>query len=138
MSANAVFLDTAGLIGVLNADDWLHEKARRAFEEIGIRGRAAITTNLVLAELANSLARSPSRALVSQFIEDLLQEKTVSIVFVDKSLFREGLAKYSQANDKEWGLVDCVSFVVMHRAGIRDAFTADHHFRQAGFNPLLK
>jgi uncharacterized protein len=39
--------------------------------------------------------------------------------------------------DKEWGLVDCISFVVMTEKGIAQALTADQHFNQAGFKALL-
>jgi len=44
---------------------------------------------------------------------------------------------YSERPDKEWGLTDCVSFVVMEAHGIRDALTADEHFEQAGFRALM-
>jgi predicted nucleic acid-binding protein len=37
-----------------------------------------------------------------------------------------------------WGLIDCVSFVVMKELGIIDALSADKHFEQAGFNILIK
>ncbi len=40
--------------------------------------------------------------------------------------------------DKEWGLVDCVSFVVMREHGIEAALTTDRHFIQAGFRALLR
>jgi predicted nucleic acid-binding protein len=33
---------------------------------------------------------------------------------------------------------DCVSFTLMRELRLRDAFTTDLHFRQAGFVPLLK
>jgi predicted nucleic acid-binding protein len=39
--------------------------------------------------------------------------------------------------DKPWGLTDCLSFIVMQERGITEALTADEHFRQAGFVPLL-
>jgi predicted nucleic acid-binding protein len=43
------------------------------------------------------------------------------------------------ANDdrREWSFTDCVSFGLMHELNVRDSFTTDQHFRQAGFNPLL-
>jgi predicted nucleic acid-binding protein len=44
---------------------------------------------------------------------------------------------YRERIDKEWGLTDCLSFVVMKVRSISDALTADEHFRQAGFRPLL-
>ena len=37
-----------------------------------------------------------------------------------------------------FALTDCISFAVMEERGIRDALTADEHFRQAGFRPLLR
>jgi predicted nucleic acid-binding protein len=39
---------------------------------------------------------------------------------------------------KKWSLTDCISFVVMTRAGITEALTGDHHFEQADFVALLK
>lgn len=39
--------------------------------------------------------------------------------------------------DKEWGITDCISFIIMKDYALTDALTADDHFRQAGFKPLL-
>ena len=49
-----------------------------------------------------------------------------------------GVALFAQRPDKEWSLTDCISFVVMREHGLSDALTADHHFEQAGFVPLLQ
>jgi len=40
--------------------------------------------------------------------------------------------------DKEWGLTDCISFIVMEDHGLTDALTTDEHFEQAGFRALLR
>jgi predicted nucleic acid-binding protein len=39
--------------------------------------------------------------------------------------------------DKEWGLTDCISFVIMQERMVTQALTADRHFGQAGFANLL-
>lgn len=44
---------------------------------------------------------------------------------------------YRDRVDKEWGLIDCMSFVVMNDNDLTEALTADKHFQQAGFNALL-
>lgn len=44
---------------------------------------------------------------------------------------------YSQRLDKDWGLTDCTSFVVLNQERITQVFTSDHHFEQAGFSNLL-
>ncbi len=43
---------------------------------------------------------------------------------------------YESYQDKTWGLMDCISFVVMREMKITDALTFDKHFAQAGFNIL--
>lgn len=44
---------------------------------------------------------------------------------------------FESRTDKDWGLVDCTSFVIMTEQRINDAFTEDQHFVQAGFRKLL-
>ncbi len=44
----------------------------------------------------------------------------------------------SQYQDKAWGLVDCISFGVMRKAGVTAALTFDQHFVQAGFQALMR
>lgn len=44
---------------------------------------------------------------------------------------------YCKRPDKEWGLTDCVSFVVMQEQQITEALTTDAHFQQTGFTALL-
>ena len=40
---------------------------------------------------------------------------------------------YEIHQDKTWGLVDCLSFVVMENQQISIALAFDRHFVQAGF-----
>jgi predicted nucleic acid-binding protein len=62
----------------------------------------------------------------------------VKIVQLTRQLFDQAFAEYKKNQDKEWGLIDCVSFVVMRQEGIQQALTFDHHFEQAGFQALLR
>ena len=135
--AEGVFLDTFGLIALLNRDDEYHRSAAAAFGRIGEAGRTVVTTNLVLGELGNGLARTPLRAEVGWLIGQLHTDPASTVVHVDRKTFADGVDLYVKRGDKFWGLVDCVSFVIMRAMGLADAFTADHHFRQAGLNCLL-
>jgi uncharacterized protein len=71
-------------------------------------------------------------------MEALHEYPRVEVIPVFKDLFAEGAALYRRHKDKEWGMTDCLSFVVMRRRGIIEALTADAHFSQAGFLPLLR
>ncbi|MBI5763267.1 MAG: type II toxin-antitoxin system VapC family toxin [Planctomycetes bacterium] len=138
MATEPVFLDTGGLLIFLNQRENSHDHAVDVFQSINERRRLIMTTDLVLAELGNCIARGPLRQSGSEFIRDIIDDPMTAVVFVDKPLFMSGLKRMSNFADKSWGLVDCISFEVMASAGIRDAFTADRHFEQAGFNCLLR
>jgi predicted nucleic acid-binding protein len=65
-------------------------------------------------------------------------DPNIEIVSVSDELYREALELYRSRPDKEWGLIDCVSFVTMSKRNMQEALTADDHFRQAGFRVLLQ
>jgi uncharacterized protein len=134
---NAVFIDTSGWIAVLNADDGLYEPACRELADLGADRRSLVTTDWVLAETGNGLARTPARANFARAIQRFLASCQCQLVRVDATLFDRALTLYGEMGDKSWGLVDCASFVVMQQTGIAEAFTSDRHFTQAGFRCLL-
>lgn len=88
-------------------------------------------------EVGNGLARGFKAEAVA-IIENFLEAENMTVVPVTSELLAEGFALYRKYEDKEWGLVDCISFVVMQREGIAEALTYDHHFAQAGFVALLR
>ena len=71
-------------------------------------------------------------------LNDLRNDDDVEILSINPMLFSKALKFYSSRMDKEWGLTDCISFVIMNERKITDALTADHHFEQAGFKALLR
>ncbi|MEI8371935.1 MAG: PIN domain-containing protein [Planctomycetota bacterium] len=136
-SHDAVFLDTNGWIALLNADDQFHAQAAKYLRDFEVARRTLITTDWVLAETGNGLARVPPRAKFVRAVETFLASHSSRLVRVDAQLFRDALAMYGRAADKSWGLVDCASFIVMGREQVMDALTTDRHFTQAGFRCLL-
>jgi len=62
----------------------------------------------------------------------------LKIVHIDPSLDDQAWSYFQRHRDKDWSLVDCVSFIVMNQYNIAEALTSDHHFEQAGFIRLLK
>ena len=45
-------------------------------------------------------------------------------------------ALFTTQLDKDYDLIDCVSFAMMEAHGVRDAFGFDRHFAQYGFRLL--
>lgn len=71
-------------------------------------------------------------------LKQLEQDSQITIVELSRELYQEALTLYQSRLDKAWGMVDCVSFVVMQDHQLIQALTANLHFQQAGFQPLLR
>ncbi len=129
-----IFIDTAYIIARVNKRDQYHAEA----EALAYRytGRQFIVTDGVLLETGNALARH-YRAAAIRLIDQFLVSPKVEVVYTTPNLFVAAFALYKQMDDKQWSLVDCVSFVVMRERGLTEALTPDHHFTQAGFQALL-
>jgi hypothetical protein len=97
-----------------------------------------VITEAVLAEVGNALSRTPRlRRNAAAFIRGCYTEPNMSVVPVDTALMSRALDLFERRTDKEWGLTDCISFVVMRDRGLHDAATEDRHFQQAGFRALM-
>jgi len=83
---NSVFLDTSGLVGVVNTDDQWHGQAEKIWTELISSSNELITTSLVLIELADGLARIKHRELALQIVDGLRASDRVMIVALDESL----------------------------------------------------
>ncbi|HLL72643.1 MAG TPA: PIN domain-containing protein [Pyrinomonadaceae bacterium] len=132
---NRVFIDTSFVVALVNEKD---QHRARAFELADLfDGYPLITTDAVLLEVGNALARS-FKAQAAEVIEDFLTSGEVEIVNLDSALFQSAFELYRTHKDKSWGMTDCISFVIMRERGIVDALTNDKDFRQAGFNALMR
>lgn len=96
------------------------------------------TTEPVLWEVLNGMSRPSGRARAAQLYRAVHGDPDVTVVRPDVGIIEAAAALYSNRPDKEWGMTDCMSFVVMNRHGLGEALTYDHHFAQAGFVALLR
>lgn len=132
---NTVFADTYYYLAFVNSHDAGHARAMgfsRAF-----RGRS-MTTEWVLLEVADALSGPDQRGVFLELLANLRRDPGLTIVEASHDLFDRGVALFSKRPDKSWSLTDCISFVVIEEHGLTEALTADHHFEQAGYVPLLK
>ncbi len=130
-----MLLDTSGLLSVLDDKDAFHELSARLFRS----SRPMVTHDYVLAELVPlAQTRGVPRALVVEFIRDILDAPSVRICWTDEAAYRAALVFLEQRSDKTYSLCDAASFVLMRRLEIGEALTTDRHFEQEGFVRLLK
>jgi len=128
-----IFVDSGFVIALINQRDQYHQRALELADKF--EGYPLLITDAVLLEIGNALVRKYKQEAI-EFIEQFLAADEVEIISLDPQLFQQALGLYKNYQDKEWGLVDCVSFVVMWQAGINQVLTFDRHFVQAGFQVL--
>ncbi|MFM7427296.1 MAG: type II toxin-antitoxin system VapC family toxin [Elainella sp.] len=133
MAKLRVLIDTSFIVALINQRDQYHQQAVALADRYD--GSHLLVTDGVLLEVGNALARG-YRAEAIQVIEELIASEDVQIVHLTADLFAQAFQLYRSRLDKTWGLVDCLSFVVMQTQDVQVVLTFDQHFAQAGFQIL--
>ena len=127
---NKIFVDTSFVLALINERDQYHDQAEHLSHKF--ENSSLITTDAVLLEIGNALAKDFREEAVA-VIKALRSSKRSEVIETGGGLFEKGLEFYEEYSDKTWGLVDCISFVVMQENGVTEALTFDGDFTQAGF-----
>lgn len=131
----AVFLDTVGLLAIGNVSDQWHAPAEAALGRLGASPCRFVTTPFVLLECGNAAARTEFRADVLSLRNELMAYGNLVSPTADEE--RTAWEAFARGESGAAGIVDHLSFVVMRRPDILDAFTNDRHFQAAGFKTLF-
>ena len=138
MPVTEVFFDAAYAIALSAPNDQYHDRAKRLTEQLEVEGTRLITTRAVVLEIGNALAKFRYRSASVELLSALEEDPNVEIIPISEPLYRRALHLYRERPDKEWGITDCISFIVMQNRGLTEALTTDEHFQQAGFRALLR
>lgn len=133
MSLSQIFVDTSYIIALINERDNYHNIALKMVNVYD--GYPLVISEPILLEIGNALSRGYKQE-ASEIIDDFLTAPDVELIQMTPDLFKKGFELYKQYQDKEWGLVDCISFVIMWDKKMTDVLSFDRHFTQAGFNVL--
>lgn len=129
-----VFIDTSALLAVLDRSDERHETAKRAWTALLDGTHALICHNYVLVETSAVLARRIGIDAVRVFERDV--RPVLRLVWVTPEIHEAAVGSHLAARRRALSLVDCVSFEVMRRAGLRSAFAFDRHFLEFGYETV--
>lgn len=129
-----IFVDTGFFFALSAADEKeRHRQARELLETLQERTLAdiLITTDHVVFETLTLIQTTVTRnahARAVQVGEQLYSEKLARIYRTTFDEQLEAFAYLRQHRDKRYSAVDCLSFVVMLKLGIQEAWTFDEHF----------
>jgi predicted nucleic acid-binding protein len=138
MAAADVFMDSAGFLALWDARDEHHSSAVRLQAQLARKRRRFVTTDYVVDETATLLLIRHSRSAAVDFLDTVSRSEALRLEWIGPDRFEAASELFRRHLDKEWSFTDCVSFAVMRELTIRDGFTTDYHFEQAGFTALLR
>ena len=126
-----IYIDTSGFLAILDADDDNHLKAKETWVKLISSGDNLICNNYVLVETFALVLHRLGFEAVRVLQEDMLP--VVRIEWVDEFTHNMGISAMLTASRRKLSLVDCVSFEMMRRLGLKKVFAIDKHFSEQGF-----
>jgi uncharacterized protein len=129
-----IYVDTSALYAVFDGDDARHEAAAHAWSDLVGSDLSLHVSSYVIVELAALLQTRLGVEAVDALSTYVLP--WMNVAWVEEALHTQAMAGLVAARRRDLSLVDCASFAVMRRLGLRRVFTFDAHFAEQGFEVL--
>lgn len=126
-------MDTGAFYALADRRDPAHQHAMAFFD-----GCTAllVTTDFIFAETMSLLTKRLGKAAAIAFGEGIRSSPKFRIEEPTPQVREQAWKLFAGHRDKDYYLIDCISFATMESLRIRDAFGFDHHFTQYGFHLL--
>ena len=138
MARDTVFIDTSAWFSLADKTDQYHEQAITLYPKL-LKGYPHLTTtNLVISETYILIRRALGHQPAIAFLENIAASPRVFKIYSDSELEKAAEQILRKFKDQDFSFVDAVSFSLMKKHDIREAFSFDLHFKTAGFILLPK
>ena len=125
-----IFVDTSVWYAANVEEDPDHFKSR----ELVLQATSElITTDYVIDELLTLLSARGQRDVAVRIGEDFWTGTTCDLEWTKEEDIWSAWRVFTSFDDKTWSFTDCVSYAVMKRLGITEAFAVDDDFKQFEF-----
>lgn len=129
-----IFIDTSAFYALMDADDQNHARAKNAWIPWLNEQARFSCSNYVLLESIALIQRRLGMMALRRFQEDIMP--LCQVHWVSPNLHAAALSALLAADRHRLSLVDCASFEIMRRLGLRTVFAFDRHFAEQGFTCL--
>lgn len=137
MATHDVFMDSAGFLALWDGGDQHHAAAVRVQQDLVRKRCRFVTSEYIVDETATLLLIRHSHQAAADFLQTIENSEALRLEWIGPERFHSAIVLFQRHSDKEWSFTDCVSFTLMRELQIKNAFTTDRHFKQAGFVVLL-
>jgi uncharacterized protein len=126
-----IFVDTSFFLAVFSVRDQWHQKAVECLDGYQASQPPSdlfLTTNHVLFETVTVVRSKAGHALAVSACDDLQSGQMARVHHATDEEERAALEYLKKCRDQDYSPVDCLSFVIMEKLGIREALSFDDHF----------
>lgn len=132
---SAILIDTGAWYAVMSRTDVNHARARAFYEEHV--GRDSFVTTLPIVVETWALANARLGRHVAMRFWEMLRETGLPLLVPEPVDMDKAWAISQRYPDQDFSLVDCLTFAMMERLGVEEAFTFDRHFLVYRYGPSL-
>lgn len=121
-----IFVDTGVFIALADKSDQYNLKAKAQAKEVERQKAKLYTTDLVVAETHSYLHYHLGIQAARTFWRKIMDGSSgVQILFTTSEDLASAWGVVDRYPDQDFSLIDCVSFAVIERMGLHEAFTFD-------------
>ncbi len=130
------FVDASFWIALFDRSDAAHDVTTAFWHEVANRPVRLTTSDYVLDEAYTFLRRHVGLQAAVDLHDVVHASRLLQVAEVSASIRVAAWDTLIKYDDKVLSFTDCTSFVLMWRAGLKEALTLDGHFVQVGFVQL--
>ena len=131
MTPEQIYVDTSAFYALLDRSDKYHEPARGAWPVLLEDDIALVTNNYVVSETVTVLQYRIGFDAANLWYRDVLG--VLDVCWVDETMHQQAYELWMNLGRRRFSLVDCVSYVTMHRNRIEKAFAFKTNYIEQGF-----
>ena len=129
-----IYIDTGALIAFFAERDKNHERAVGYFQSAVLEGSRFVVGRPVLAEFLSGALKVSGKRVAIRLREILLSSRYITVEKETEEDWEKAWEIFEKFDDQDgMDVVDCLSFAIMERLGIKKAFTFDRDFAIYGF-----
>ena len=126
-----IFLDTSAIYALADPNDPNHANAYKNFDLALKSGETFLVHNYILVESAALLQARLGFQSAALFLKNA---KSFEMEWIDSDLHEEAEKELERIEKRGISLVDCTSFIVMRKRGVKKVLAFDPDFQDQGFS----
>ncbi len=132
-----IYMDTTALIALANKKDKNHEKAVKFLKSKLKEGAIFVIGRPVFAEFLSGASKIIGKKKAIELYEAYTKSEFVRIEKENEEDWKKAWKIFLKYDDQDgMDVIDCLSFAIMERLGLKKAFTFDKDFEIYGFSKL--